>query len=225
VRKINFGKIKHLDNYLIILIVFLSIVFWDSIIIYPIKLLVVLLHEISHGIAAIVSGGHVEEININFNLGGECLVNGGNQIFVASAGYLGSLLFGGLLFYTGYSKKQLIISTSVIAFLIIYFAANYISGAVGIVFAIFYFLFLLILPRSINPNYNKVIFASIGLISCLYVLTDIKEDLLTLEFRATDAQILSDLIGFPSLLWGLVWLIISILFIYYLLKKKLFNFK
>ena len=60
-------------NQNIIELVFLSFVliisflFWDSFLVYPIKLFVVLIHEISHAISAILSGGKVIEFTSSTN--------------------------------------------------------------------------------------------------------------------------------------------------------------
>ena len=38
---------------------------WDTPVIYPLKIFVVLLHEISHGIAALATGGSIERITLD----------------------------------------------------------------------------------------------------------------------------------------------------------------
>jgi hypothetical protein len=86
------------DIYIPLGISIFSLILWDSSIIYPIKIFVVLLHEISHAIAAIVSGGSVESISLDLNLAGNTVTKGGNQILIALSGYLGSLIFGLLNF-------------------------------------------------------------------------------------------------------------------------------
>ena len=47
-------------------------IFWDTIFIYPIKLFVVALHEFSHGVAAILTGGSIVRIEIDYRIGGLC---------------------------------------------------------------------------------------------------------------------------------------------------------
>ena len=69
--------------------------FWDTSFVYPLKLFVVLLHEISHGLAAVLTGGEIQAVEITPQQGGVCRCPGGNVFFTLSAGYLGSLLWGG----------------------------------------------------------------------------------------------------------------------------------
>lgn len=224
-KNFQFLQNKNFDKITIISIVVISFFFWNTYLIYPIKLFIVLLHEISHGLAAILSGGKISQIKIDYALGGLCSVEGGNEILIASSGYIGSIVLGGFLYYAAYHKKYIKITTSILAVLIILFAANYINNLFGTIFSIFYFLILLFLPRLVNERINKVFFSTVGLISMLYVLTDIKEDLFTLEFRQTDAQVLSEVIGFHPIVWGLLWLGISSLIIIYLIKHTIIKQK
>ena len=70
---------------------------WDTPLVYPLKVFVVLLHEISHGIAALATGGTIQGIELNPAQGGACHCPGGNALVTLSAGYLGSLGWGALL--------------------------------------------------------------------------------------------------------------------------------
>ena len=70
---------------------------WDTPVVYPLKIFVVLLHEVSHGIAAVAGGGAIQEILITPNQGGACNCHGGVPFLTLSAGYLGSLLWGAAL--------------------------------------------------------------------------------------------------------------------------------
>ena len=45
----------------------IALVFWDFVFMYPIKVFVVLLHELGHGLAAVVSGGLEEEIQVEID--------------------------------------------------------------------------------------------------------------------------------------------------------------
>ena len=68
---------------------------WNTWIVYPLRLLVVFFHELSHGLAAIVTGGRVIEIQLDPREGGLAVTQGGSPLLIASAGYLGSLIIGG----------------------------------------------------------------------------------------------------------------------------------
>ena len=45
---------------------------WHSPLLLPVKLLTVFFHELSHGLAAILTGGSIVSIGLNLNQGGIC---------------------------------------------------------------------------------------------------------------------------------------------------------
>ena len=63
---------------------------WDTPLVYPLKIFVVLLHEVSHAVVAVVTGGTIERIILDPREGGACYCPGGNTFLTLSAGYLGS---------------------------------------------------------------------------------------------------------------------------------------
>ena len=211
---------KRLEVAILITISIISILFWNSIVIYPIKFSVILFHEISHGIFTIITGGRIEEIKIYSNLSGACISIGGVPFLIASAGYLGSLVFGFLLFTSAYNLKNSLWTNSFIAIILIIFGVTSISSTIGIIASFILATVLFISPRYIPKIIHSYIMKILGLISCLYVLVDIKLDLLTLEYRQTDAEILNNLTGIPAVIWAIVWLAASIAVIYYLFKKS-----
>ena len=78
---------------------------WDTELLLPLKLLVVLIHEIWHGMVAIIGGGVLEEIHIDLSESGETVVAGLHSetlfFLTVSAGYIGSALTGGFLVRQG----------------------------------------------------------------------------------------------------------------------------
>ncbi len=79
--------------------------FWYTPVVYPLKIFVVLLHELSHAVALWVTGGTVESISLDPRQGGVTLGRGGIAFITLSAGYLGSLAFGALLVLGAQSAK------------------------------------------------------------------------------------------------------------------------
>ena len=91
--KLNKKQKSLLELSLLIVIPILTFLLWENPVLYPIKIFSVLMHEISHGLTAIFTGGYVLELNLSEYLGGSLISSGGNQFVIASSGYLGSLLF------------------------------------------------------------------------------------------------------------------------------------
>ncbi len=217
-KKLTKKQKSTLELSVIILFALIAIFFWDTLFIYPIKLFAVLMHEFSHGIATLLTGGNIASIEINPNLGGQCLSNGGNIYVIAFAGYLGSMFWGALLFYSSYNYKAGVWITTSISIMILALTILYVNGTFGLLSATAFAALLFISSILFNRKLNYYLMKFLGLICCLYVIVDIKEDLITLTYRETDAQLLANLTNIPSIFWGVLWLIISVTTLYFLLK-------
>jgi hypothetical protein len=211
------GKI-YLEVLILLASVFITYFFWDSFFIYPIKLFVVLLHESSHCLFALLSGGTVSEIKITYDIGGECVVHGGNPYLIAPAGYLGSLVFGGLLFISGKYYKFSKYFCSILAAIFIILIFTLIKTLFGILFTFGFAVVLILSPYALPVFIHSYLLKILGTISCLYTITDIKDDLITTELRTTDAQLLAALTGVSAVVWGIIILLISIIFVIFLVR-------
>jgi hypothetical protein len=197
---------------LVLIIVVVSFFLWDTLFVFPIKLFVVFMHEASHALAILISGGSISEISIGFDLGGKVTANGGNDILIASSGYLGSLFFGLLLYYGSELKnirKYIYFSVAALLLLILVISSPTLEfiviGLITIAILIVSGLFSKILLV-------KIFVKSLALVSAIYVLIDLKEDMLSNEF-ASDASILAGALGVDEIVVSLIWLVISTLLI------------
>ena len=210
-------------NLALIVTVITAFFFWNTYVMFPIKLFVVLLHEISHGIAAVLTGGAIKGINISLKLGGHCITRGGNEFIIASSGYLGSLLLGSALFITSYDYKlsKLICTLFAASFIII--TASFITSNIGIIFTLLISAFLIISPRFFKAEIHTFLIRLIGILSAFYVFVDIKDDLLLNTTRITDATSLEIATNISSTVWGLLWITITGIVIFYLIKYGIKN--
>jgi hypothetical protein len=204
-------KQKRISEILILIVIItFSILLWETVIIYPIKLFVVLFHEISHGIAAIITGGEILSLNINLDLSGNCTIEGGNTFVIASSGYLGSLLIGLFIIYSSYNNKYrswILISLAIISIL---FTINKSTNGTLPIILIFLSGIILLLIRYSPEYFSNFILRVIGIISCLYVIIDIRQDILTSHNNFSDATIISTSTGISEYVWGVIWILISI---------------
>ena len=46
-----------------------AVLLWDTVVAYPFRVFVVLLHEISHGLAAVLTGGRIVSIGLSVDEG------------------------------------------------------------------------------------------------------------------------------------------------------------
>src|SRR6476659_2592394 len=94
-----------------ILVVCLAVglLLWDSPVLWPLKILVVMIHETGHAVASLLVGGSVKSITISGNEAGQCLSqlppSAFGAIVVYSAGYVGCALVGGVLLLSTYRYR------------------------------------------------------------------------------------------------------------------------
>jgi hypothetical protein len=90
---------------LIITLLAMALVFilWNvpalSGILAPIRLFVTYVHEASHSLAALISGGRVEGFLVSPDGSGLATTAGGSRLLIIPAGYLGAAFWGSLMFF------------------------------------------------------------------------------------------------------------------------------
>lgn len=213
------------EQVTILIILIASLILWNTPVIYPIKLFVLILHELSHAIMGIITGGKITAMSAGLDLSGKCQVEGGNQIAIASVGYLGSLLWGILIFIAPNNLKSG--KWILISFAIIILSISLITSYTNLTFVILSIISSLLILLSalyLRINIVSILVRAIGLISCIYVLFDIKEDLFSRGDVITDVTIISSLTGIPDILISTLWLVFSFfmiaIVIRYSYKKK-----
>ncbi len=185
--------------------------FWDSALVYPLKIFVVFLHEISHGIAAVATGGSIQRITLNPRLGGACYCPGGNAFLTLSAGYLGSLLWGAAILEAGQRSGRhagRIVQGLGAGVLIL--TLLFVRGAFGLLFGILFGGALVLAAGRLPTEWNRTLLTVLGLTSALYAILDIKSDVLDRPHLPSDAHMLAQLTGIPTVVWGVLWIAIAL---------------
>lgn len=179
---------------------------WDTPAIYPLKIFVVMLHEISHGLVAVATGGSIERIVLDPAQGGACYCPGGNAFLTLSAGYLGSLLWGvGLVSAAQSSRVSNRFLVAAVGVAVLVLTALYVRNGFGLLFGLGFGATLFASGRRLGPGANRMILITLGLTSCLYAILDIKSDILDRPHLESDAAMLGQLTSTPTLLWGVIW--------------------
>ncbi len=185
---------------------------WNTPIVYPVKIFVVLLHEISHGLMALATGGAIERIVISANEGGLCQCPGGSTFLVLSAGYLGSLLWGGLILAAARGRGALPrYASAIIGIVVIGVTLLYVRNVFGVLFGVAFGAGLVAAGRRLPVEGNAALLTGLGLTSCLYAILDIKSDILDRPGLMSDARMLAELTGVPTVVWGVVWIALALL--------------
>ncbi|MEP1767621.1 MAG: M50 family metallopeptidase [Sulfitobacter sp.] len=185
-------------------------VLWQTPVMIPLKILVVLLHELSHALAAWLTGGSVEQISVSTAQGGFAITRGGSRFVILSAGYLGSLLIGAALLIVALRSNIDRLVTAVLGGVMILvtvlfvrdlFTAAFCLGTAGV---------LLASSRLLGHAANDMVLRVIGLSSLIYVPYDIFDDTIARAALRSDAHMLAQEFGGTTMLWGGLWLVLSL---------------
>jgi len=195
--------------------VVVGVVFWDSAVLYPLKLLTVLFHESGHAIAAKLVGGTVDSITIDERQGGLCTFRFQptfvNQVVTASAGYLGSALSGALLLLVTLrwraGRYVLAFLSFALVVITVLWARSLFTVGVALAMAAALGLGAKFLPQGAS----QALATFIAVFNSLYALFDLRDDLWSAERRAgTDAALLEKATYIPSIVWAVLWTLIAV---------------
>ncbi|MEM7617278.1 MAG: M50 family metallopeptidase [Pseudomonadota bacterium] len=189
----------------------------------PFTWIMTFFHEISHGIAALITGGSVEKIHLHLRGSGLCYTKGGIRFIISNAGYIGAVLWGIMIYKMAdeTSHKKINILAIFLATLIAISAILYGRDIVTwIILLILLGLFISIIKLQ-EAYIMKIALKFIG----TYVLLDaVRAPLYLIDGRHYgDGAKLADLTSIPEIIWVLLWFAIGIIGVLYLLKinKKL----
>jgi hypothetical protein len=196
---------------------FTSIVLWRVPIIgwlwYPFQVYGTFVHELSHGIATVLTGGEFRRFVVNPDLSGTATSAGGIRWIVVSAGYLGSAAFGGILTLLSASavpaRRVLVALGLILGILSLLFVRNLFGLAAGMVLTTLLVVagrklqelwadgLLLLLAVQMMLNAVDSVFGLVQL-SALHGTT------------RTDAQIMAHATGIPAIAWAALWSLLSL---------------
>ncbi|MFN8092397.1 MAG: M50 family metallopeptidase [Vicinamibacteria bacterium] len=195
------------------------VVLFDSPFVYPFRLFVVFLHEISHGVAAVLTGGRVVSIGLGADEGGVCVTRGGWPFLILNAGYLGSLLWGAAFLLLGRRPRSAPTVVGVVGAVTLAVAALYVRTPFGLAYTVVAGLVLLLVAAKMPPGASEVLLAAIGAMSVLYAVADITSDVLRRYAAQSDAAALARLTHVPAVVWGVAWIAISLAVLVALVRR------
>jgi Peptidase M50B-like len=180
---------------------------------YPVTLFVTFLHEFGHALAAILTGGGVEGVQINPDGGGYTKTIGGNRGVVLMGGYLGSAVLGNLLFFIGARKKTmakmaLYTLAIIMAFVGVLWFESFVSSGILLGFAISLYMI------TKYTNWDQDVLMFLGLAAVLYIIQDFNVG------PKSDLAMYEQEVGFlSSQAWMFIWLGIAALLFYFNLRN------
>ncbi|PRQ74220.1 Peptidase M50B-like-domain containing protein [Rhodotorula toruloides] len=187
----------------------LPVVRW---VLWPWKMLTIAFHEFGHAATGCCTGAKVKSIELDPREGGVTMMAGGVGWITLPAGYLGSSLIGALLIFCGFTVVASKIASIVVGvcFLITlwwsrrdWLSILTILVATGLIVA-FWFI--------AHGEALRYYMLWLGMMSGLYSIYDICDDLIFRKVNESDASVFAKRYGGSSVCWGVIWGIVSLLF-------------
>ncbi len=203
---------------LVVLVVSTALIvgFWHHWLVLPLKLLVVLFHELGHAAVTVLTGGSVVELGVGLDQGGHTLSRGGNRFLILNGGYLGALVVGLGLLVTVRRRRAGPIAAGVLGVTALVTAILWVPlWSFAFAFCVAAGGTFLALARAKDPRWALWSVRTVGLFSVLYALLDIRDDVFGAPAGAiTDATMLATHTGVPSLIWGVAWTVVGLVLLY-----------
>jgi hypothetical protein len=202
---------------LLLLLGFIAVglVFWDSPLLWPVKLLVVMAHESGHAVATLLAGGEVKRVVLSADQSGACLSalppGAWPSILVYSAGYVGSAVVGAVLLILGFRFR---LARGVLAAYAVWLAGMALLFA-GSAFTIGFCLGMAAVlgasARWLPLIGVRLLVLFLAAFTGLYALFDLRDDLWNATIRAqSDAALLAARTIVPAFAWAGLWSVLSI---------------
>ncbi|HEV8169164.1 MAG TPA: M50 family metallopeptidase [Pyrinomonadaceae bacterium] len=211
----------------------ISVVLWfipfAEFLTYPFRIFVTFIHEGGHALAALLTGNSVASLSVATNASGETYTTYGglfSQVFISSAGYVGSMAFGALLLVL--IRKTIAARIVLLGCAVFIFGLTMIYGLIkpifwvtawsGIPFTLLAGVIIsagLILIARFASAKVATFFVSFLAVQCvLNALYDLK----TVFFLSspfgpsvpTDAVNMSYATGVPAIFWTVIWIAMAL---------------
>ena len=176
-------------------------------------------HEISHGIAALLTGGDVLRIQLFANGAGLCTTQGGIRFFISFAGYAGATLWGWGIYKLSSVHQKTAQAFSFLLFILL------VSSMVlwGRDLLTWFILGVLVALFLFTVKLRKVHFLQrlMQLFGLLILLNSLSSPYYLLDGRHIgDGATLASMTFIPEILWVFIWFSIAVLALYSLYKSS-----
>lgn len=208
--KLDFGRVT-----LLLVLLGTGWYFWDSPALWPLKLLVVMMHESGHALATLLTGGAVDRITLAANESGACLSRLPSgllaQVAVYSAGYVGSALAGAFLLLATFRfrLRRWVLGAACVWLAVM--GVLYAGDGFTLAFCMGTALVLGLAARYLPDGGVDMLNLFLAAFTALYVAFDLRSDLWHGAARAvSDADLLASLTPVPSWAWAALWSFVSL---------------
>jgi hypothetical protein len=188
--------------------------FWDSPVLWPLKLLVVMVHEGGHALATLLTGGAVDRVTLAA-LSDACLsrLPSGTvaQVAVYSAGYVGSALAGAVLLLATFRFRLRRLVLGAACLVLAAMGILYAGDGITLAFCLGTALVLGLAAKYLPDGGVDMLNLFLAAFTALYVAFELRSDLWTGAVRSmSDAALLADITPVPTWGWAALWSVVSL---------------
>ncbi|MBR9727087.1 M50 family metallopeptidase [Shewanella intestini] len=170
-------------------------------------------HEISHGIATILTGGFVSSIQLFPNGAGLCTSHGGVAIIISFSGYLGAALWGYLIFLLATWQQGIKFTLSLLAATVLGALVFWARDLLTIVILLFLAVLFLLPLKVKKSRFLNSLLRTLGIMIMLNAMAS-PMVLFGLNGQG-DAAMLASLTWIPAWIWVCIWLAISVMMLWF----------
>jgi hypothetical protein len=187
-------------------------------VLYPFEIFSTWIHELCHGVAALMLGGKIYKLEIFPDTSGLAysgIPNGDRRGFVAAAGYQGTAIVGFLFLVFRRTKRGPRTGTMIIACTMLLSCILWVRNPFGFLFIFGMGLVLAGLAWWIPSTYIRNIYIFIAITVCLNAITSIQNlfgsnQMVNGEPSTTDAHTMEEYVGLGYIFWAILWLVLAI---------------
>ena len=205
----------------------IALIPWLNLLNYPFRLLITIVHELGHGLAALLTGGEFVRFVIFPNGAGLAYTAGGWRWVIVPAGYVGAALFGAGLILLGRSHRWSRTALAVIGGVMLLLSLRYgvpsiisrdfLSGLLTTVSGVIFGGFFIWLAWKAAPGWIIFLLHLVAIQAGLTAFSDLATviGLSTRFFNApaNDAQSMAELTFIPAIIWAILWAILALFLI------------
>lgn len=184
-------------------------------------------HELSHGLAALLSGGSIVQIQLFPNGAGLCTTQGGIAFLIAFSGYAGAVAWGVIIYKIADWQTSLKTSLSnnlsqyFSVFMVLLLVITCLLWVRDLLTLSICIALIFLFAISVKISRFKFLPILLKLIALMVLLNSLSSPLYLIDGRGIgDGSALAELTFIPEIIWIIVWSCIGGYGMYFLGKKK-----
>ncbi|WP_286261695.1 M50 family metallopeptidase [Thalassotalea atypica] len=175
-------------------------------------------HEISHGLAALLSGGKIIRIQLFLDGAGLCTSQGGSRLFTSFMGYAGAAVWGAIIYQL--ARQHLLFARGVCITILLLLIASCIFWTQDLLTLFILTILILVFSLKLKLADNDALQKVIQLVGLTVLLNALMSPFYLIDGRALgDGATLSELTLVPEIIWVVIWFAIGSALLVWLAKS------